>query len=421
MQTFHPFAKMKRWYSIALFNLVVLALLGLTLRYKINFPLPFIKQENLLHAHSHFAFNGWVSFLLQLLLLGEYTNDYQQSTKFWESFFIASTVVNYAMIISFAWTGYSGISIALSTAALWLSYVFSYKIYKTLPEKDSEKVSTQFVKASLFFLLLSSLGPYAVAIIMALKIPDPYVSHNALYFFLHFQYNGWFTFAVLSFLLKKLEESATYNLKYARNFYLILALTCIPSYLFTSLWHHRPLLITIVIIITAALQFCSLYFLWKLLYRNTKTAYSNLPVICKWLYSFAISAFILKVLLQFCAVQPQLAQLAFGFRPIIIGYLHLIFLGFVSMYLLSSMADKRIITLHYKLTSIGLAIFAGGIIINEILLAVQGFAAMYDLYLPQLNLLLFINTFTLVTGAILLFVAAIKPFTYSTTILKYQV
>ena len=405
METFSPFAQMKKWYYVALFNLVVLVLLGLTLRYKINFPLPFIKQENLLHAHSHFAFSGWISFLLQLLLLNDYTNDYQKSTKFWDRFFIASTVVNYGMIISFTLVGYAGISIVLSTASLWLSYIFAYKLYKALPAAESKKVSTQFVKASLFFLIFSSLGPYAVAILMALKVPDPYWSHNALYFFLHFQYNGWFTFAVLSFLLKKLEKSAAYNLKHARAFFFILAATCIPSYLFTSLWHHRPLSITIIIIITATLQFSSLYFLWKLLYQNTKAVYSHLPAICRWLYSLAISAFMLKVLLQFFAIHPQLGQLAFGFRPIIIGYLHLIFLAFVSMYLLSFMADKEIISLQYRLTAVGLIVFAAGIIVNEILLAIQGFAAIYYWYLPWLNLLLFINTFTMVTGAIMLFIA----------------
>ena len=56
-----------------------------------------------------------------------------------------------------------------------------------------------------------------------------------------------------------------------------------------------------------------------------------------------------------------------------------------------------------------LAMPADKIIINEVLLAIQGFAAIYYWYLPQLNLLLFINTFTLAAGALLLFMAAKKP------------
>ncbi len=413
---------MKKWYVVALFNLFILTLLGLLLRYKINFPLPFLKQENLLHAHSHFAFYGWVGFLLQLVLLHNYTNAYQRATRFWNRFFIATTIVNYAMIISFATFGYAGISIVLSTVALWLSYVYAYQLYKALPKENgqNQKVSLQFVKAALFFLLLSSLGPYAVAILMAAKVPDPYWSHNALYFFLHFQYNGWFTFGVLSFLFKKLERSTAYNPKYARSFFLILAITCAPSYFFTSLWHHRPLWVTIVISVTATMQASSLYFLWKLLHQNTRNVYARLPLICRWLYSLAIMAFIIKIILQFFAIQPQIAQLAFGFRPVIIGYLHLVFLGFVSMYLLSRLADKGILSLQHPLTSVGLIVFAVGIFLNELLLAIQGFADIYELFLPNMNLFLFLNTFTLVAGAALLFTAALKPVTHYLSSLKYQ-
>ena len=50
-----------KWIRICLLNLFLVALLGVVLRYKIAFSLPFIDQRNLLHAHSHFAFAGWIS------------------------------------------------------------------------------------------------------------------------------------------------------------------------------------------------------------------------------------------------------------------------------------------------------------------------------------------------------------------------
>lgn len=402
------FIALRKWYQVALFNLVILSALGLALRYKINFELSWLQQKNLLHAHSHFAFSGWISFLLQLLLLNFFTNGYNKSSKFWNRFFAVSTVVNYAMIVSFAWVGYAGISIVFSTASLWLSYVFAYKIYKLLVAEKENKVSNRFIKASLFFLVLSSLGTYALAIIMASESQHQYWYHNALYFFLHFQYNGWFTFAVLAFLMKKLESSRSYNIKHANAFFLLLAVTCIPAYFFTSLWHHRPMVITVIIIATAILQTAALFYLYKLLIKNMKNVYITQPAICRWLYSLAISAFILKVLLQFCSAFPQLQQLAFGFRPVIIGYLHLIFLVFVSLYLLSIIADKKIISLNHSISFWGLIIFTGGVIINELFLAVQGFAAISSLYLPALNVWLFCNTFIMLIGALLLFIASKK-------------
>jgi hypothetical protein len=165
----------------------------------------------------------------------------------------------------------------------------------------------------------------------------------------------------------------------------------------------------VITVITAVLQTTALFFLWRLLHQNIKYAFATLPAICKWLYSLAISAFILKIGLQFFSVHPGIAQLAFGFRPIIIGYLHLIFLAFVSMYLLGFMADKNILFPGYRITRAGLVVFAAGIIINEVLLAIQGFVAICYLYLPHINMALFINTFIMFAGAVLLFLSIMKP------------
>lgn len=80
------------------------------------------------------------------------------------------------------------------------------------------------------------------------------------------------------------------------------------------------------------------------------------------------------------------------------------------MYLLGLIADKEIISLNHRITFTGLITFAAGIISNEVLLAIQGFAAIYYLYLPYINLILFVNTFVLLTGAILLFIAVRKNY-----------
>lgn len=387
---------------MALFNLTVLAFLGLVLRYKINFTLPFIEQKNLLLAHSHFAFNGWVSFLLQALILDEFTSSYRNSIQFWDRFFTGSTIVNYGMIISFAMLGYASISIALSTAALWLSYVFAYKIYKSGPANESVKISAHFLKASLFFLVLSSAGPYALAIIIAVKSTHEYWYHNALYFFLHFQYNGWFTFAVLAFLMRKLENSNGFNHRTANIFFWLLTATCIPSFFFTSLWHQRPVGITIIIIVSALLQTIALFYLAKLFNNNIRSSFERLPTIMKWLYMLSLSAFALKVLLQLFSIHPEIAQLAFGFRPIIIGYLHLIFLVFVSLFLLGLLTEKGIIQQDGS-SKKALIIFSAAVILNELLLGIQGFASINYYNIPYINLILFLNTILLLTGAVLIY------------------
>jgi hypothetical protein len=60
---------LKRWLNISLFNLLIVAAIGTVLRYKIAYALPIVNQKNLLHGHSHFAFSGWVTQTLLVLLV----------------------------------------------------------------------------------------------------------------------------------------------------------------------------------------------------------------------------------------------------------------------------------------------------------------------------------------------------------------
>mgnify|MGYP001796781573 CR=1 FL=1 len=60
---------LQRWIKIVLINLLFVAAIGVVLRYKILFALPFVDQKHLLHVHSHFAFAGWITQALLTLLV----------------------------------------------------------------------------------------------------------------------------------------------------------------------------------------------------------------------------------------------------------------------------------------------------------------------------------------------------------------
>ena len=59
----------KFWLKISLLNLLIVAILGLLMRYKIGFEFPFLDQKHLQHSHSHFAFSGWISHTLMVLMV----------------------------------------------------------------------------------------------------------------------------------------------------------------------------------------------------------------------------------------------------------------------------------------------------------------------------------------------------------------
>ncbi|HVS98825.1 MAG TPA: hypothetical protein VHE54_20190, partial [Puia sp.] len=53
--------RIDRWARLCLLNLLVVAVLGILLRYKGAFAFPAANYKYLLNAHSHFAFSGWVT------------------------------------------------------------------------------------------------------------------------------------------------------------------------------------------------------------------------------------------------------------------------------------------------------------------------------------------------------------------------
>ena len=126
----HPTA-LNRFTRYALLNLLLVAAIGVVLRYKIAFYFPWIDQKHLLHAHSHFAFSGWVSHLLMVLLVRYLVQ--QSITGTWRMYRLlinANLVCAYGMLFSFSWQGYGMLSISFSTASIFISYVFAVQFWK---------------------------------------------------------------------------------------------------------------------------------------------------------------------------------------------------------------------------------------------------------------------------------------------------
>src|ERR1700747_2633423 len=61
----------KTWINIAIVNLCIVALLGLTMRSKALFDMPWIDYNRLVDTHGNFAFNGWLTLVLLSLFIFE--------------------------------------------------------------------------------------------------------------------------------------------------------------------------------------------------------------------------------------------------------------------------------------------------------------------------------------------------------------
>jgi hypothetical protein len=61
----------------------------------------------------------------------------------------------------------------------------------------------------------------------------------------------------------------------------------------------------------------------------------------KFLFGVSALALILKSILQTASSFPAVVELANAFRPIVIAYLHLVLIGFVSIFLLGWLMEKE--------------------------------------------------------------------------------
>jgi hypothetical protein len=116
------------------------------------------------------------------------------------------------------------------------------------------------------------------------------------------------------------------------------------------------------------------------------------------------TALTIKLCLQTGSVVPSMSKLAFGFRPIVIGYLHLILLGVISLFILAYSFSWKFISIN-KPAITGIIIFTIGIFANEMLMMIQGVSDIGYEAVPFINEFLF--------GAAILLFAGITIINYS--------
>ena len=185
----------KQWIQVALINFCVVACAGLTMRYKIQFSLPFVNQQNLMHGHSNFAFVGWVAIALMTLMVRYLVrNNIQTNYRKYNLILGIDVVVCYAMFISFIVQGYAFWSITFACVTILISYFFIVFYWRDLNKVRDAGFSRNWLKAALLLWAFSSLGAIFLAYLMANSITLQELYFGALYFFMHFQYNAWFFF-----------------------------------------------------------------------------------------------------------------------------------------------------------------------------------------------------------------------------------
>jgi len=389
------------WIQVALINFCVVALAGITMRYKINFALPAINQKHMLYAHSNFAFSGWVTVVLMVLMVN-YLLRHNVITGYrkYDGILIAQCVAAYGMFISFIGEGYGYYSIFFSILSIIISYVFIICFWVDLHNIKDESYAPKWFKAALILMAIANLGEITLAYLMVnfSTVQDYYFA--ALYFFLHFQYNGWFLFVCFGLFFSYLyEKQFLDSVAINKHLFVIMAITVAPSFLLSILWLKLPRSLHLLANISGILQLLVLFYFFRLFPILKKNIPRKITKISRYLWTMAAIAFILKILLQTLSIVPFFSNYAFGYRPIVIGYLHLSFLGIISFFIVGYI-NQILREVKRQVSRIGVFIFVFGVLLQEIVLMLQGLEVINFEPVPYANIILFYSAIIIGSGLI---------------------
>jgi len=388
------------WLTLALVNLCIVAFLGFTLRSKILFPLHFLDYGGLLSAHSHFAFAGWAGLSFITLFIYDILPDQFSQRKIYHWILIAVEFSGLGMAFLFPFYGYNLLTITFSTLYVLAIVIFVPVFIRDVSSSSlNNNVKLLSISASIS-LVLSFLGTVGLMYIIISKSGGSLLYRDSIYTFLHFQYNGFFTLSVFALFLNYLLKKGIVPNKNARTFSVLLCLSIIPALFLSLLWHDKTLFYFIAALGCVFILMSLLYFYLFSKSFPFKQIFSSRIANTFWLFS--VISFVLKMVLQVGTIFPQLGNAVYGDRPVIIGFLHLVFLGFVTFFVFAILIEKSYFTIKNKIVLFPFLVFSIGIIANEFLLMLQGLGILFKTNNDIYKWLLWATAIILFAGAALI-------------------
>jgi hypothetical protein len=407
----------KTWFRIALLNFLIAGCIGALLRYAFVDEVSWLKFQNWLHGHSHVAMLGWVYQGLFALIIGTILPIKRQKAGIYKWLFGLTQVSVLGMLISFPIVGYGSLSVTFSTLHILLSYAFAWAVFKDLKTGNSslQKIpwSHRFVKTALVLMLLSTVAIWSLLPIIASGKAGTALYYGAVQFYLHFQFNGWFIFAVLGLFLKLVEErQISISNRNLRTFYFLLLTSCILTFALAITWSTPLPLLFLINSIGVFIQLGALMVFVQIVGKIWPHIRSSIYGWARVFLILSFVSFVIKILIQTSVIIPAFATVAYTIRNYVIGFLHLMLLGMVSGFIFGFGALKSYIQFKSSPAIIGAVLFLLGFVLSEGVLFLQGtmfWAAMG--FLPKYYELLFSASALIPLGVFIILISNIinKP------------
>ena len=351
--------------------LVFAAVIGAILRYAFIGSMPsFFDYKNFMHAHTHVMLLGWIFNALFIGIIATFLHDFAK--KYYYLFIFLQIAVG-GMAVTFPIGGYFSGSILFLTAHILLSYVFAVMVWFDVQKHEHTVHDNPSVLAldwALLFMLLSSLGPIAVGYLSTAGIGGIW-SNLSVYFYLHTQYNGWFMFGVLALILRTLENKhLIVNKKRMKHGITLLGWSALLTFSLAALWLRLPnglFFIGWAGIFIQLGALISFFDLFKLIFKTDifENKWS------KYLTIMVAAAFIGKIILQTASAFPAVTDLVTQYKNLLLAYLHLIFIGLVTLFLLAYFIENQWLKIETQLSKRGLTTLVVSFLSSELLLTIQ--------------------------------------------------
>lgn len=368
--------------KFAVFNFIIVGIWGLLMRYKVAFSLPFLQQKNLIEAHSHFAFYGWIACAIYFLMLNDLKdrNPEFKLKKYYTA--IAFNIIGaFGMLITFTYAGYYWLSIVSSAVCMLSSYaIFFFLVFDY--RKNKSKPSLWYWGA-MFFAVISSAGVFFLSYTTATEQVSPEIYNASIYYFLHFQYNGFFIFSCIGLLFSRIEKvGGTIENSFNKYIYYLLLIGTLIAYGLSVVWMDLPIGLFAIILLGTLVQVSATYMVIKIVVDNWGLLKEKWAPMQRFILIYVGLAFVLKTFLQLLSNVPSVVRYAFEFRDVSIAYLHLVMLMGVATFLIGEIMFSRL----FKFTALGwiaLQWFLFFNFFNQAFLGLKAFSSIFHFRMPN--------------------------------------
>ena len=357
------------WMNAALSIFFLVAVLGTLMRYIYLRPISFLNYRDILYAHSHVAMLGWAFMLvagtLIFFILKKLTGI---ELKGYRMVFYLNIISILGMLIFFSFQGYGLLSVGFSILHVLASYLFCYYAFRDLRHVPAS-TGKLFIQSALVWMMLSTVGVWIAGPIGVIIGKSSLYFYMAIQFFLHFQLNGWFIYAVLGIWIHRLERDHP-RCVIPTAYIWMLHLSLLLTYALSITWSSP---VAVVFYLNAGgvlLQAIAFYLILRKIFHRSNP-FKKLHHWTDWLFAIGVLCLVIKVLIQVVVVVPVAAEISYTIRNYLIGFIHLITLGAVSFPLVAILLKEKILTQNY-MTYNGWKIFTFGCILKKLILFGQG-------------------------------------------------